>query len=84
MENPLKMVVLMGKSSINGPFPMAMLNNQRVSDNLKQKRLMQFDTSSKTLKPISDTMRQWHHLGMVNMEKTNKMNKVTIEKSLWL
>ena len=30
MENPLQMVVLMGKSSINGPFSMAMLNNQRV------------------------------------------------------
>ena len=29
MENPLEMVVLMGKSSINGPFSMAMLNNQR-------------------------------------------------------
>ena len=31
MENPLKMEVLMGKSSINGPFSMAMLNNQRVN-----------------------------------------------------
>ena len=30
MENPLYMVVLMGKSSINGPFSMAMLNYQRV------------------------------------------------------
>jgi hypothetical protein len=30
MENPLYMEVLMGKSSINGPFSMAMLNNQRV------------------------------------------------------
>jgi len=30
MENPLQMEVLMGKSSINGPFSMAMLNNQRV------------------------------------------------------
>ena len=30
MENPLKMEVLMGKSSINGQFSMAMLNNQRV------------------------------------------------------
>ena len=30
MENPLKMEVLMGKSSINGPFSMAMLNNQMV------------------------------------------------------
>ena len=30
MENPLQMKVLMGKSSINGPFSMAMLNNQRV------------------------------------------------------
>jgi hypothetical protein len=29
MENP-SMEVLMGKSSINGPFSMAMLNNQRV------------------------------------------------------
>jgi hypothetical protein len=26
------MEVLMGKSSINGPFSMAMLNNQRVKD----------------------------------------------------
>jgi hypothetical protein len=26
------MEVLMGKSSINGPFSMAMLNNQRVND----------------------------------------------------
>ena len=31
MENPLEMVVLIGKSSINGPFSMAILNNQRVS-----------------------------------------------------
>jgi hypothetical protein len=31
MENPSKMEVLMGKSTINGPFSMAMLNNQRVS-----------------------------------------------------
>ena len=30
MENSLKMEVLMGKSSINGLFSMAMLNNQRV------------------------------------------------------
>ena len=30
MENPLQMGGLMGKSSINGPFSMAMLNNQRV------------------------------------------------------
>ena len=30
MENPLSMEVLMGKSSINGPFSMAMSNNQRV------------------------------------------------------
>ena len=30
MENPLYMEVLIGKSSINGPFSMAMLNNQRV------------------------------------------------------
>ena len=30
MDNPLQMEVLIGKSSINGPFPMAMLNNQRV------------------------------------------------------
>ena len=30
MENPLNMEVLMGKSSINGPFSMAMLNNQRI------------------------------------------------------
>jgi len=29
MENPLQMEVLIGKSSINGPFSMAMLNNQR-------------------------------------------------------
>ena len=28
MENPLQMEVLMGKSSINGPFSMAMLNNR--------------------------------------------------------
>jgi hypothetical protein len=27
------MDVLMGKSSINGPFSMAMLNNQRVNQN---------------------------------------------------
>ena len=31
MENPLQMEVLMRKSSINGPFSMAMLNNQRVN-----------------------------------------------------
>jgi hypothetical protein len=31
MENPLQMEVLMGKSSINGPFSIAMLNNQRVN-----------------------------------------------------
>jgi hypothetical protein len=30
MENPLNMEVLMGKSSKNGPFSMAMLNNQRI------------------------------------------------------
>ena len=30
MENPLYMEVLMGKSSINGSFFMAMLNSQRV------------------------------------------------------
>ena len=30
MENPLEMEVLMGKSSINGSFSMAMLNNQMV------------------------------------------------------
>jgi hypothetical protein len=30
MENPSHMEVLMGKSSINGPFSMAVLNNQRV------------------------------------------------------
>ena len=33
MENPLEIEVLMGKSSINGPFSMAMLNNQMVSFN---------------------------------------------------
>jgi hypothetical protein len=32
MENHLKMEVLMGKSSRNGAFSMAMLNNQRVND----------------------------------------------------
>ena len=31
MENPLWIEVLMGKSTINGPFSMAMLNNQRVN-----------------------------------------------------
>ena len=30
MENPLYMEVLMGKSTINGPFSMAILNYQRV------------------------------------------------------
>jgi hypothetical protein len=30
MENPLYMDVLMGKSSVNGPFSIAILNNQRV------------------------------------------------------
>ena len=30
MENPLYMEVLMGKPSTNGPFSMAMLNNQMV------------------------------------------------------
>jgi hypothetical protein len=30
MENPLQMEVLMGKSSINEPFSIAMLNSQRV------------------------------------------------------
>ena len=30
MENPLQMEVSMGKSSINGSFSMAMLNNQMV------------------------------------------------------
>ena len=34
MENPLYMVVLMGTSSVNGPFSMAMFNNQRVHDRL--------------------------------------------------
>ena len=33
MENPLKMEVLLGKSSINGPFSIAMLNNQMVREN---------------------------------------------------
>ena len=31
MENPLYMKVLMGKSSINGSFSMAMLNNRMVA-----------------------------------------------------
>ena len=31
MENPLQMEVLIGQSSINGLFSMAMLNNQKVS-----------------------------------------------------
>jgi len=31
MENPLYMEVLLGKSSENGPFSIAMLNYQRVS-----------------------------------------------------
>ena len=31
MENPLYMEVLMGKSSINVPFSMTMLNNQMVT-----------------------------------------------------
>jgi hypothetical protein len=31
------MEVLMGKSSINGPFSMAMLNNQRVSIAVRKK-----------------------------------------------
>ena len=35
MENPLQMEVFMGKSSINGPFSMAMLNNQRVFGQMK-------------------------------------------------
>jgi hypothetical protein len=30
MENPFKMEVLMGKSSVNGSFSIAMLNNLRV------------------------------------------------------
>jgi hypothetical protein len=30
MENPLYIEVLMGTSSINGPFSMAMLNNESV------------------------------------------------------
>jgi len=30
VDVPLKMEVLLGKSSINGPFSMAMLSNQRV------------------------------------------------------
>ena len=33
MENPLWMEVLIGKPSINGPFSMAMLNNQMVTEN---------------------------------------------------
>jgi hypothetical protein len=33
MENSFEMEVLMGKSSINGQFYMAMLNNQRVTSN---------------------------------------------------
>ena len=32
MENPFEMEVLMGKSSVNGPFSIAMLNYQRVVD----------------------------------------------------
>ena len=31
MENPLHMEVLMGKSSVNWQFSMAMLDNQRVA-----------------------------------------------------
>ena len=31
MENPLKMEALVRKSSINGPFSMAILNHQRVN-----------------------------------------------------
>jgi hypothetical protein len=34
LENHLKMEVLMGKSSINGPFSMTMLNNQRVNNGM--------------------------------------------------
>jgi hypothetical protein len=32
MENPFEMEVLMGKSSVNLPFSIAMLNYQRVVD----------------------------------------------------
>jgi len=35
MENPLYMEVLMGKSSINGLFSMAMFNNQRVHEKVQ-------------------------------------------------
>ena len=35
---PFSMEVLMGKSSINGPFSMAMLNNQKVNPNSSRPR----------------------------------------------
>ena len=35
MENPLYMEVLMGKSSTNGLFSMAMFNNQRVHEKVQ-------------------------------------------------
>jgi len=37
MENPLQMEVLMGKSSINGPFSIVMLVYQRVSKPVHKK-----------------------------------------------
>jgi hypothetical protein len=46
------MVVLMGKSSINGPFSMAMLNNQMVCMTPPQKiRRVELDSSSLALGP---------------------------------
>jgi hypothetical protein len=34
LENPLEMEVLMGKSSANGPFSIAMLNYQGINGNI--------------------------------------------------
>ena len=59
------MEVLIGKPSINGPFSMAMLNNQRVHDltfiaeKLPRSPASKFNSSAADRTSIRDVLRGW-------------------------
>ena len=60
LENPLRMGVLMGKSSINGQCSMAMLNNQRVADGLLIISLVQGCVKCSKELFCYGTLASWH------------------------
>ena len=84
------MVVLMGTSSINGPFSMAMLNNQRVYLHIKNKHWIQLESNITTDAGSATPERSMGRadssinkrcITWIGQEKT-RLPKISIGKSL--